>query len=283
MNGNRYHLIHDREELKRFHRDVMPPLKEGEVYFFSLSARAKYLTESERKELNLGRTEMFCRNIVRTESFERFFRTMRKFEVAYGGYTTKNNSNIPEKAIVVYTNINPSSVLKSYSAFQKKMTEYVQEISICAQEGRSTKDISYRMSKMDTLLMNSYQQNTGTKHWIDIDFDIDKSYYTPVVENFLVELKNRSIRYVVIDTRGGYHVMIDRSTLNYNYNDSIKEANEKLLLEYIKRNGISVNEDGYRELDMHKETGMEIVVNKNDMIPTPGTLQAGHPVRILDS
>jgi hypothetical protein len=280
-----YNLIHNERELSTFYEQVLPPLAPGEVYFLSLSARAKYLTAEEREALALGRTEMFCRAVVRKRELDRFVRTVRKFEVAYGGYTTKNGSNIPDKSIVVYININPSHTLKAYAEFQSKMTDYIKELGICAQEGRKTDDITYRINKMDTLMMNCYQRNAGTKHWLDVDFDIDKSYFSPVVIPFLTELDEHGVRYVTIETHGGYHVMLHRSTINYNYNMTIQQANEALTKAWMFRKSTATqqikDDTSSSSFNISANTGMEIVVNKNDMVPLPGTFQGGFPVRVL--
>lgn len=48
-------LIHNREEYNKF-INILPDLKDDEVYFLSLSARNKYLTDAERTLFGLGRT-----------------------------------------------------------------------------------------------------------------------------------------------------------------------------------------------------------------------------------
>lgn len=280
-----YTLIHDQRELATFHERVMPPLLQGEVYFLSLSARAKYLSTAERESLQLGRAEMFSRSIVRNHELDRFLRSVRKYEVAKGGYTTKNGSNIPEHAIVVYANINPSHTLKAYLEFQQKMTEYMKELAICAEEGRKVEDVMYRINKMDTLLMNCYQRSTGTKHYVDVDFDIDKSYFDSVVKPFLDSLTENGALFYVIDTRGGYHVMISRRSLNYNYTEDVYRANENIALEWMRRNGTNaqdlLTQSSRNSLAINETTGMEAIVNKSAMVPLPGALQGGYPVTVL--
>lgn len=275
-----YKLINDVDEVKKFFDEVVPPLTNSEMYFVSLSARNKYLTEEERRELALGRTEMFERRVIRERSFERFLRTLRKFETNDGSYLTKNGSNIPNKSIIVYFNINPTDVLKAYKEFNQVMNEYMYELAHCAAEGRKTDDIMKRIRKQDTLLMNCFQKNRGTKHYLDVDFDVPKDYFDAVVKPFIDELRENGVKVVVIDTRGGYHILLKRDTIKFNFNDVIYKANEKFALEYMKRNDVKLGENGY--IDLPKETGHEIILNKNAMVPVPGTLQGGYPVRILE-
>jgi hypothetical protein len=278
-----YNLVYDEKELEKFFDTVLPELKSTEVYFLSLSARNKYLSEDERKVLSLGRTEMFERRVVREQSFERFLRTLRKFEVNDGAYLTKNGSNIPEKCIVVYMNINPTDVLKAHKEFSQTMNEYMFELATCSAEGKDTSDIMKRIKKQDTLLMNCYQRNRGTKHFIDIDFDIPHSYYENVVAPFLSRLKTRRVSYVVIQTSGGYHILLRRNTIQYNFNEDVYKANEDFIKEFMKRNNLTMKDvsGNNPDVNMKRDTGYEIVVNRNEMIPLPGTLQAGVKVRIL--
>ena len=69
------HIIASVGELKYFFDEVLKPLGPTEVFFLSLSARNKYLSEEKRDYYHLGRSEMFAKSIVREYSWERFLRT----------------------------------------------------------------------------------------------------------------------------------------------------------------------------------------------------------------
>jgi hypothetical protein len=73
MNEN-YVLLIDEDEFEKFYKHCVPELGPDEVFFISLSARNKYLTEQERRDLELGRTEMFARRLIRQRDFSRFTR-----------------------------------------------------------------------------------------------------------------------------------------------------------------------------------------------------------------
>ena len=69
INETKYvNLIADVDELKWFYDNVLPNLKQAEVYFLSLSGRNKYLTDEEKQYYQLGRNEMFenqlCVNMI---------------------------------------------------------------------------------------------------------------------------------------------------------------------------------------------------------------------------
>lgn len=260
-------IIGDINELKWFFDNIMPPLLPSEVYFLSLSARNKYLTEDERKSLELGRTEMFQKTIVRERSWERLKRTLRKMECDEEGYTTKNNSPIPSKCIVCYLNINPSDTLKALNEFNKVINEYMFELSRIALKKLDSGNIMNRLNKVDNNMLTAYQQATGTRYWIDIDCDVNKEfkiYESEKFKTFMID-NMKITRYYFIDTKSGYHIIIDKTQLKNDPNKIVEE----LTKEYI---------DFTKGLD----NDYEIILNKNNMIPMPGTLQADHIVRVIN-
>lgn len=260
---NYHKFIYDDRELKMFFDLILQPLKPLEVYFISLSARKKYLTEKERKKLDLGRTEMMCRQIIRENNYKIFLRTLRKYECHKKGYTTKNNSPIPAKCMVVYININPSNVILALNDFNKVINNYNLEFNNCIVNSREVTNICNQMTKINHNLMTALQHNRGTKHWIDIDFDIPK-LKIGIVEKMLVELKNKKVIYCLVETKSGFHLMLKTSTINFNYHELIEEARGQLI------------KDGVPSEDF------EIVPNNNEMISIPGTFHAGFKVKILD-
>jgi hypothetical protein len=258
-----YEIIHDVNEVQLFFDKVLPPLEKTEVYFVSLSARNKYLSPEEREEYGLGRTEMFERRLIRYSTWERFLRTIRKFETNDGSYLTKKGKVIPQDCMICYININPSDTLKAYREFNKIMNDYMYELSQCAINGRPIDDITNRINKMNTLLMNCFQKNRGIKHWIDVDFDIPKTEII-IIKHLTDFLSKKKIKYCVIDTRSGFHVTIDRHTLNSNFHDTLDNCRNEMFNKY-------------------KETiKWEIEVNKNEMVPLPGTWQGAYPVKIRE-
>lgn len=243
-------LIHDVEQLRRFH-SLLAPLQDDEAYFLSMSVRKKYLTADERLFYELRNAEMFARKLVKDSSFETFLRTVRSLEVSEGGYTTKNNLPMPEKAMVVYAQINPVSGTHALREFQTKATDLMFDLP-------TNPAAKKQLARLDTLLMNCYQRSHGQKTLLDIDVDTDNFYY---VERLMNELKLRDVEFEVIATRSGFHVLMRRETVKFNYHKMVTEIDFEM-----KENG---------------DKG-EVVVNKNYMVPLPGTYQAGTPVVMLE-
>lgn len=258
-------LIHDENEVKWFFDHVMPPLTDTECYFLSLSARNKYLSPEEREELELGRTEMFEKRIIRERSWEKFIRTLRKLECDERGYTTKNNSPIPSKSLVCYLNINPSNTVKAIAEFQKLLNEYFIEASSIAFEKSDNTNLAKRFNKLDNNLMTYYQQATGTRHWIDFDLALPKDTETLYSLDHMLQLQGLS-HYYWISTKSGYHLLLPKSQLTFN---------PQVLVDSM----CWVIEE---EQQLCKKGEYEVIYNKNAMIPLPGTYQGGHKVTVIN-
>jgi hypothetical protein len=257
-------IVHDEAELRWFFEAVMPPLAPTEVYFLSLSARNKYLTAEERTATGLGRTEMFAKTIVRSRNWELFIRSLRKLECDERGYTTKFNLPIPAKTMVCYLNINPSSTLGAMGGYQKIINEYTIEMAALAFGKGDAGNFAARLNKLDNNMMTCYQQATGTKHYVDIDMDVPAGYDRTEVSAFL--MSKGLTKFWWVKTHSGFHLLLDRKQLSFNPQDVCEVAAAALCEQY----------------DIDKLEKVEIIINKNAMIPLPGTLQGGLPVVVLN-
>lgn len=238
-------MYYDGEELLKF-VSLLPPLYSDQVWFVSLSARKKYISEKEASEINLNRAEMFNRQIIR--STEKFSHVIQRLSAE--GYYTKDGHPYPEKSIVTYFNINPTSMINAYAKFTKQVTNLLAELSL--KEGPIAEHTLTQIKKLDVLFMNHVQQQRSIKNFIDIDVDTkDKK----VLQTLLNELKNNNASCLVVSTHGGYHVLIYRNTINFNYHEIVAKCNSM--------------------------TSKEVIVNPNEMIPLPGTMQGNHLVKLL--
>jgi hypothetical protein len=245
-------LIGDEQELKNFFDYIVPVLAKEEVYFLSLSARNKYLTEEERAFYRLGRTEMFERRIIKDRAWDMFLATVKRYEVAEGAYLSLNGHPVPAKCVMVYWNINPTNAVKAFFVFQQEMSQAVLEY---VSNTNASTDVFLQANRK---LMNAFQKTRGTKHYIDIDVDfLPDMKDIKHVDNFLDALAARGVKFFVVDTKSGYHVLLKRNTIRFNYTTLVKELNQNTSV--IK----------------------EAVINENEMIPMPGTFQADHLVRVL--
>lgn len=268
-------LIKDINEFNKF-ITILPELKNDEVYFISLSARNKYLTAEERVEYSLGQTEMFGREIAQSKEKLSTY-TMKKLESNLYCKTTRNEKTIPEKSLVVYCNINPSSMIKAYYQFQNEMNRQMREITLAL---LNQKDPNYSFINIQTReLLNCIQKSTGTKHYIDIDCDTKEE---KVLTYFIEQFTKDDILYYVIETKGGYHFLINKNTFSEKYNlHKVIQQSQDILESIYDDKYLVQDEEGeynYEEVNLMVP---EIKINNNSMIPVPGTMQSDHLVKLL--
>ena len=256
-------LIQDEKQFNNFIDNILPDLKNDEVYFISLSVRNKYLSKDERIFYGLGRTEMFGREIADSKEKLKTY-TIRKLEANLKSKRTNNGHEVPEKALVLYINVNPSSMVKAYFNFQEEMNKQIQEIFFAQSKG---KDPNYSfINIMPRALMNSIQKSGSRKYFIDIDCDTKKP---EVVESLTTSLSNSKIEFHVIETQGGFHFLIKKDTI---------PTNEKLKHLNIQKFNLMRIIQVARDVDGERN---EIEINGNVMVPVPGTNQANFLVRMV--
>lgn len=259
-----YKIIHDEEQVRKFYRECLPRLKPTEVYFLSMAARNKYLTDEERKRYDLGRTEMYAKTIIRHDTEEEFLKHIRRLECDERGYTTRTGEPIPQKCMVCYVNIDPSSTPKALAGFTKVLGEYQEEALSIAVNKTDNSNFLDRLNKIDNNLMTCYQQAHAKGLWVDIDIDLeykreDDALCIPsVVERHLA---GYSLDYKIISTKSGFHVLLARKGMKSDP-QQIAESLGRFLLDL----GFPVKES---------------VINKNRMIPLPGSWQCEYLVRFV--
>jgi hypothetical protein len=248
-----YKIIADIDELKWFWEYIVPPLDKDSVYFMSLSARNKMLSKEEREYFGLGRTEMIHKQILRKDDYDFFIERLRRYECNIEGLLTKNKLPIPQKTLVVYWNLIPTSVRKCIADSQKLIIDLQEELTNAALKNSiDAIDSAYhKLRKAFDSTISLYARNFGPKTWVDFDVDITHN------EEFIATLKKEMQikcglgNYAILKSYGGYHVLVKKDIIKWNPNDIINIIS--IICETL--NIIS----------------KEIIKNDNYMIPLPGT------------
>lgn len=170
-----YKFLKDANELKWFWAYAMRPLKPNEVYFISTSARNKRLDEAEREYFQVGRSEMWHKEIITEDDFSRFLRGIRRCEANKLAYLTKGGMPYPDKVLVLYTNIAP---INAYSAMTKQIDnlintqrELVDSVLKNSQQGIDQAYHNIRHSH--TTGQSVFARSFSDSDWVDIDSDIE--------------------------------------------------------------------------------------------------------------
>ena len=240
-------LIHDEDQINRF-LSILSPLKPNEVYCLSMYARGKYLEEDEKIILKNQREKINHKIFKPNDSYVNLVKSMQ------GVFFSKKGEQIPNKCIVFYAFINPSSVLKALRKFNVELTNKIFDFHL--NEKSDTNFIDF-----DSKLMSYYQQEKSNRTFIDIDFDIPpEGYY--ILEKFVEKLVEKNVVFYTIQTKNGYHVLLKKESLSFNYISLVNEA------------------DLYAKIRFG--TAVEVIINNAGSVPLPGTIQAGFNVHFVD-
>jgi hypothetical protein len=282
LESSTYEFLKDIDELKWFWTYAMRPLKPHEVYFISTGARNKRLTEQEREYFQVGRSEMFHKEIITEDYYSRFLRGIRRCESNKLAYLTKAGIPYPDSVLVLYTNIVPTDAyLAMTNQIDNLITiqrELVNSVLKNSQPGiaQTYRNIRHSHTTGQSIFARSFSDSD----WLDIDSDIegwDKNSGPEAIEaikNFLYAEIGKG-NFIQVQTTGGFHWLIRKSKLS-----GIGQKYKTDPITIIIQSMTSLCARG------NKETGIvinEIIRNKNEMIPLPGTVQYGsHIVKVLN-
>jgi len=253
-----FNIIASEEDLKWWWTYAVPPLKQNEIYFVSLSLRKKRLNKEEREIT--PHNEMFAKTQIRHNDFNRYIQAIRSLEQRVDAYFPKEAENFIHNAIVCYWNICPIDI---YSAMKDQMV-HLNEIMMTLTDSAlknsqgGIEQAYYKVRKSFDTYQSLFARNFGTKYWIDFDIDgeINDDIYNWLKTYFYGNFGKGHV--IFVKTGGGLHCLIRRDKYAVNPTNIINSITKS-----------------YPELK-------EVVKNDNQMIPLPGTMQYGEPVIILN-
>lgn len=298
-----YDIVSDTAELKWFFDHVIQKPQINESYTAVFVSRHKKLTKEEQEDIGLTRKEAeflavetfrlghFKDALYQNENnwtFERFLRHLRRLEVNKDAYTTSKGLPLPTKTLATIFYVNPCDNIKVCREFFNQYLDVTQSISKAMLNGKTTVDNlqSYQwFDNAESHLKHLRANQKGSRYWLDFDIDVpkwfkegknyeDKPYYHVLLT--LLDAYFKKGNYVVIDTSGGYHILVKTSAINQNPHNFCKHMKD-LYDDCVKR-----GEEPY--LDEKGNSKFECIVNDSQIpgLPLPGTYQYGRPVTVLN-
>ncbi|MDR2517337.1 MAG: hypothetical protein LBC88_08170 [Spirochaetaceae bacterium] len=273
-----YEFLKDLDELKWFWTYAMRPLKQNEVFFISTSARNKRLDGEERAFFQVGRSEMWHKEIITEDDFSRFLRGVRRCEANKLAYLTQNGMPYPAGVLVLYVNIAPADAYAALFAQMDHLLAAQRELadSLLKNSPEGIRQAFHAIRHSHTTGQSVFARSFSDGEWLDIDSDIEHFETAGGraalrnIRDFLCEETGRG-NYMQIQTTGGFHWLIRQSTLagiGRKYKTDPAGIIVSRMNAECKAAGITIN---------------EIIKNKNRMIPLPGTVQYGrHVVTVLN-
>lgn len=185
MTKDCYQIITDEPALESF-IEWLPEHSAEECHFYALFCRPKYSADLKGNGGNL-----LFRGIADKKSL---FRKFRQLECPIGAYE-KNGVPVPQESLALYINPNPRSL---YSATLNTLVQLSQNIKA-----------GHKTASPHKEALSCIQASSGEKTFIDFDIDFKEPHYLKAALKILKPLTPE-----IIETRGGYHVLVRRDTIH---------------------------------------------------------------------
>lgn len=308
MPNEMYQMIADVGELKWFFDNVIQKPQVNESYSAVFVSRHKKLTDEEKITFGIsGRESEFLTTQTfrlskfhdlshideeNSWTFDKFLNRIRRFNVDKYAFTTSLGEPIPEKTLTIIFYVNPCDDIKVCREFFTQYLDVNQSLVKAELEGKTLDSTlqSYQwFGNADSNIKHLKAKCKGSRYWLDYDIDVPAWFkkvgkpsrnntcfdYQSILLNTFEDIFGKG-NYVVIDTAGGYHILVKTSVIKSNPHDVCKKVNDIYML------GLTAGETPY--LDEKGNCKFECNVNDSQIpgIPLPGTYQYSRPVTILN-
>ena len=298
---DRYEVIADEEELRWFFKNALQKPAVNEAYQAVLAARFKKLTDEERAEVGIAKneSEFLMTQTFRLKgfkkaadldiddgwTFENFIKKLRRFNVDKQAYLTTGGYPLPEKCLTTLIYINPCDEIKVADEIMRTLEETKTAIVKAMLNGKTldTNLQSYQVfSNIDGKLKRARAHCNGSSYWLDFDLDCPE-WFKSDENNYLARTKALldatfgTGSYLIIDTSGGYHIMVRTKGLHTNPRTFCTAINDMYLSAIT-----ADNMPPY--VDTKGNHKFECILNDCQIpgLPLPGTFQYGRPVRVIN-
>ena len=309
-----YDVVADTAELKWFFDHIIQKPQINESYTAVFVSRHKKLTKEEREDIGLTRKEAeflavetfrlghfkdaLYQNEENNWTFDSFLKHLRRLEVNKDAYTTSKGLPLPTKTLATIFYVNPCDNIKVCREFFNQYLDVTQSISKAMLNGKTTVDNlqSYQwFDNAESNLKHLRANQKGTRYWLDFDLDVpawfknmkDQDVYAPPKATHfitgyykqMIDYLNEAFgkgNYVIIDTSGGYHILVKTSSIKANPHNFCRD------MQLVYQQAISYGEEPY--LDEKGVCKFECIVNDSQIpgLPLPGTYQYGKKVTVLN-
>lgn len=223
----KYNVIGDSDALHKF-IDWLLELLPNEKYYLCLFARNKYC----KQLVHIKADKAQLKRLVSDK--ERMYNKIKQLEIEYGNYTQRDLI-VPQEAIALYITVNPRNM---YNATVNTMVKLAQSI----------RDQNVSMNPHQEALSEIQKAKSRTCFVV---FDVDDKTLSPnVIKQIIDDICGSEVDMKLLETRGGYHILINPSTVQESQRD-------KWYLKIVNHPDFVIDQQG----DL--------------MIPVPGCFQGG--------
>jgi hypothetical protein len=239
-----YRFIADEEEIRKFYRQHILPFHEKNdlSYIILPTVRRKYYPELKRTQ-SIVANEIFSSQ----KSEDRFIQVIRRLEVAEGVYTDggKGGESLPNQAFVIYITVDPMNEVDGYYKLQQEISNRL-KIRL---HGGEVNPLRIKQTYKSCL------HQSPEKIFLKLDVDTKDSGHIGSLRQMMKT--NNIIPYMVVETKNGFHVIINRET--------------------------GIDGPANKALHLFSKNKEWITIEKNALVAIPGTYQGGdHQVKMVE-
>ena len=278
-------LIWSEEQLAKFYEIFCSEPSPYHTDFFCLAARKKYMTETQKKEINLGDTCMMFKTILKDYDVKKFISKVKQADAAASFFTDRDGNYIPRSCYTFYMNVNKTNVLKAVKDFKDQLNLWDYDLATTILFNNTTKkeNIGKQIKTVQNSLLKSFQDPKNVEGpWLHIDCDVGE-----VSEEFVIELKKTMVGYLsgsdvyILRTHGGVHIIFSKELIS-SYNKHVAEVCSKEEMKDRVRTPEKIL--GFVQSVFKTffplEDIKEIKYNQNMAVPLAGTIVDGVPISI---
>jgi len=231
---------------RKFYKAVWPRLTGDEVLTAVIVARKKYANISRSEEL-------LAYEILKHDDFSYVWRRLKRLGYVKNIYVDyKTGKPIPAKAMTLYVDLHPKSVLKAY---EKLIAESLVEAMFVKQ----STTVAQKFKNLDRHWFSCICRSRTRKPVYLVDIDVKDQDVLQQVVNCL-----ESDVLWITETRGGYHIIINN-----------ENPGARFYFDRKKRSIIWMHDDKREELRLpHVEVHYD-----QAQTPVPGSMQGGYFVK----
>ena len=236
-----YHrIIHDEQQVLECADILLHGQKPGQTRIMMILFRKKY-----DPEIAHIHRDPVPHTLVTSDNRDIFLSLISRYECRVGSYThTRGTAPMSDKSLAMYMTLDAKSIIHGLH----KTAAHFYELSLSGQNGE---DAGTQFTER-ILHSNIHKSDAqGGDRYYDIDIDTKDPTLLEKVGTLLSPY--RHIIKMAIETRGGYHVVLER-----------------------RRGGVSIKSLYYYSRDSNV-----VEIKRDSMIPIPGTMQGGFPVRLI--
>jgi len=273
-------LIYDEKMLLDFYNTVFPGTDPFYTEFFCLAARKKYMTEEQKRSINLGDTCMMFKSILKEHDERKFLSKIHQADASADYFTDRDGNYIPKDCIVFYLNLNRTNVFKAIREFKSLLADWEYDVATSLEFNNNNKrdNIGKQLKTIQNNLLKSFQEPKNTEgDWLDIDCDIGTDFSALEYKHILSDNIGTKNVYV-LSTHGGCHILISKKAVSeFNKNLALICPREEMKNYVMTPDRILNFVNGL----MQDKDIKEIKLNQNLAVPLPGTMQGGFPVSFV--